>query len=297
MTSNESLLPSHVGSVTDTVSASQITSGSNQGYTVTVNATATIGTTFMRLVEPTMTVSAKATAVNPQVTITLTTNGFKSSAWDGNTLWYWLISSAAQTAVPNPNDFASNQLIASNVPGQSPNAPVTFTATATQPLGIALQNVTGEVGGNYGCTQYQTAPTSGQWVQDGRSLTYVVTTGTCQGSTQWFFSNIMPPSGTSYDVSSVDTGYAAVTQNCSVQTALTAQIPTSLNPPTAGSCFNTLPANSVFSCNSIGGQYVTFYWNDMGGNIDDYDFNDAEISISCSGVSGGNNATGVYLAS
>lgn len=85
--------------------------------------------------------------------------------------------------------------------------------------------------------------------------------------------------------------------NCSLQTALTSSLPTSLNPPTSGSCFTSLPSNSTLSCRSIGSQYLTFYWNDMGGNVDDHDYNDAEISVSCSGTGTGNTATGVYLSS
>ncbi len=35
----------------------------------------------------------------------------------------------------------------------------------------------------------------------------------------------------------------------------------------------------------------------MGGNPDDKDYNDAEITVSCAGSGTGNTATGVYLAS
>ncbi len=81
------------------------------------------------------------------------------------------------------------------------------------------------------------------------------------------------------------------------QLVLRSMLPTSINPPTSGSCFSSRPSNSVFSCKSIGSQYLTFYWNDMGGNPDDKDYNDAEISVSCSGTGTGNTATGVYLSS
>lgn len=277
MTANEGLLPAHIGTITDTVSASQVTTGSNQGYTVTVNATATMGTTFMRLVTSSLKVSASATAVNPILTITLTANNFKAAAWDANTLWYWLIDASAPTAVPNPNNFASTQKLASNT--TTDNSTVTFTASATQKIGLALQNVTGGEGGYYGCTQYETA--SGYTTQS-----------QCYLHTQWFFSNIYPPSNNSYNLS----GYTVVSSNCSVMTNITAALPTSLTPPSGGSCSTSLPTDSVFSCNMLNGQYLTYYWNDMGGNTDDKDYNDAELSISCSGASG-NTATGVYLAS
>jgi len=80
-------------------------------------------------------------------------------------------------------------------------------------------------------------------------------------------------------------------------TAVTSTMPTSLTPPSGGSCYSSLPMDSVFSCSALNGQYLTFYWNDMGGSTDDLDYNDAEITIYCSGISGsGNSATNVYLS-
>jgi hypothetical protein len=278
MTANETLLPPHVGTVTSSVAATQVTTGSNQGYTVTVQATATIGTTFMRLLTSTLNVSATAVAVNPIVSITLTANNFRASAYDGNTLWYWKVAAGQTSVVPDPNSFSSSQKLASNT--TTNNSTVTLTMTATQQIGLALQNVTGEVGGWYGCTQYQVA--SG-WT----------TQSQCYLKTQWFFSNIFPPSDNSYN----PIGYQVVAANCSVITALTSTLPTSLNPPYSGSCSSSLPSNSVFSCSGLEGQYLTFYWNDMGGTTDDLDYNDAEITVYCSGISGsGNSATNVYLS-
>ena len=297
LTANVTYLPSHVGAVATSASAAQVTTGSNQGYTVTASATATIGTTFMRILTSTLKVSATATAVNPLVTITMSAGNFKSSAGDGNTLWYWLIPAATPNAVPNPSKFASSQFLASNVSGNNTNT-VTFVATATQKVGVALQNVTGERT-NYGCTQYQTAPESLQYVKNpyGWGGSYQEVQGTCEGSTQWFFSNIMPPAGSSYAISSIDTGYQKQPKNCSLETTLTSQAPTILTAPISGQCFTSLPTDSYPSCSALDGQYVNLYWNDMGGNTDDYDYNDAEISLSCSGVSGsGNSATNVYLS-
>jgi len=65
MTSNVALLPGHVGTITPTVTASQVTTGGNAGNTVTVNATASINTTIMKIFTPTLSVSASASAVNP----------------------------------------------------------------------------------------------------------------------------------------------------------------------------------------------------------------------------------------
>ena len=293
LTSNIGLLPSHVGNVTTSVSAAQVTSGSNQGYTVTVSATATIGTTFMRMVTSSLNVSVTATAVNPIVQITISTSNFNSSAADKNTLWYWLIDTSSPNVQPTTSSFASGQKLACN--SGCTNSSVTFSATATQMIGMALQNVTGGIS-DYGCTQYQTAPGSWQWVTSHGRTTQQWVTSSCAGTTQWFFSNMMPPSNNTYNSSSIDTGYTAVTQNCSVQVAVSSSLPSNTTPPLSNQCFSTVPATAYPSCAQLSGQYATFYWNDMGGNGDDKDYNDAEISVKCSAGSG-NTATGVYLSS
>lgn len=293
LTSNISLLPSHIGNVTTSAAAAQVTSGSNQGYTVTVTATATIGTTFMRMVTSTLNVSVSATAVNPIVQITISTSNFNSSAADLNTLWYWLINSSSPNAQPTTSNFTSSQKLACN--HNCTNSSVTFSATATQMIGMALQNVTGGIS-DYGCTQYQTAPGSWKWVQRNGRWTQQWVTSSCAGTTQWFFSNMMPPSNNTYNSSSIDTGYTSVTQNCSVQVALSTSLPSTTTPPLSSQCFSSMPSYAYPSCAQLNGQYATFYWNDMGGTGDDKDYNDAEISVKCSAGSG-NTATGVYLSS
>jgi Flp pilus assembly protein TadG len=315
LTSNEGLLPSHVGSITTSVSAAQVSSGSNQGYTVTVNATATIGTTFMRMIEPTMVVSASATAVNPLVTITINAANFNSSAADFNSLYYWLISSTSPNAIPSTSQFSTNsQLLGCN--HNCSNTTVTISnVSASQQIGMAMKNETaglGDYGVNYDCNQYQTVPTTTTYTttrvydQHTRSYQNVTTStttyGSCKGTYQWFFSNVMPPSSNSYDTASatngVDTGYATETLNCSLQVQISSSPVSGTTAPSSGSCYSSLPQYAYPSCTQLNGQYANFYWNDMGGYPDDKDYNDAEISISCSGISGnGNSATTVYLSS
>jgi Flp pilus assembly protein TadG len=306
LTSNETLLPGHVGSISSTVSASQVTTGSNQGYTVSVSATGTIGTTFMRMITSTLNVSASATAVNPLVTITINASNFNSSAADFNTLWYWLISASSPSALPSTSQFTSSSGLKLGCNHGCSNTSVTFTASASQQIGMALENETAglsDYGVNYDCTSYQTVPTTTTTTttydqQTHRNVTTTTTTyGTCKGSTQWYFSNLMPPSANSNNVSSIDTGYQ-ISQNCSLQVQLSTSTPTTNTPPISGQCFTSLPQYAYPSCAQMNGQYANFYWNDMGGYPDDKDYNDAEISISCAGISGsGNSATGVYLSS
>jgi Flp pilus assembly protein TadG len=306
LTSNETLLPSHVGSITTHVSASQVTTGSNQGYTVSVSATGAIGTTFMRLIASTLNVSASATAVNPLVTITINASNFNSSAADFNTLWYWLISASSPNAIPATSKFTSSSGLKLGCNSGCSNTSVTFTASASQQIGMALQNVTAglsDYGVNYDCTSYQTVPSTTTTTttydrQTHRDVTTTTTTyGTCKNSTQWYFSNLMPPSANSNNVSSIDTGYQ-IAQNCNLQVQLSTSTPSTNTPPISGQCFTSLPQYAYPSCAQLNGEYANFYWNDMGGYPDDKDYNDAEISISCSGISGsGNSATAVYLSS
>jgi Flp pilus assembly protein TadG len=300
ITANVSLLPSHIGAVTPSVSAAQITAGSNQGNTVTVTATASIGTTFMRIITSTMNVSASATAVNPLVNITISASHFSANAGDGNTLYYYKISASNPGAIPAVSSITSSQKLASNTTTNNPSVTIP-NVSATQKIGMALKNVTGQ-NTDYGCTQFQTAPTTQQWVSTGynsrtRQETgyYQTITQSCQGTTQWFFSSIMPPNNNSNNSSSIDTGYLSETQNCSLQVTVTSALPGNTVAPVSGVCFNSIPTYAAPSCAQLNGQYANFWWNDMGGNSDDKDYNDAEISISCSGVN--NNATGVYLSS
>jgi len=294
VTANVALLPSHIGAITPVVGASQVTSGSNQGNTVSVSATATIGTTFMRIITSTMNVSASATAVNPLVNITISASHFSANAGDGNTLYYYKISSSDPSAIPAVSTITSSQKLASNTTTNNPSVTIP-NVSATQKIAMALKNVTGQ-NSDYGCTQFQTAPTTQTWVSTGRNRGYwQTTTLSCQGTTQWFFSSIMPPNNNSNNSSSIDTGYLSETQNCSLQVTVTSALPGNTVAPVSGVCFNSLPTYATPSCAQLNGQYANFWWNDMGGNSDDKDYNDAEISISCSGVN--NNATGVYLSS
>ena len=129
---------------TTTISTSeQSTNGTVSGYTVSVTATTQMPTTFMSLFVSSVPVTASATAVNQVSTVTQDgseiIDNFKSSACDLNTIYYYLISD--NNTIPNPSTFTGGQLVATD--GSSANPAVSFTASATQKIGFALQNVTG----------------------------------------------------------------------------------------------------------------------------------------------------------
>lgn len=259
-------LPDGAPNPTTTISTSeQSTNGTVSGYTVSVTATTQVPTTFMSLFVSSVPVTASATAVNPVSTVTLDGSGiidnFKSSACDLNTIYYYLTSD--NNTIPNPSSFTSSQLVASN--GSSSNPAVSFTASATQKIGFALQNVTGGRCG-YGTNQY----------------------GSPQGNTNWFFSTAWPPANNPYNSAT----YQAVPNNRSFYSTTTLIPNAILTPPVGGVGFSTTPTFPTVTCQQIGSQYVNYYWNDMGGTTDDLDYNDMEYTFNCTPVGGNGNGSG-----
>jgi Flp pilus assembly protein TadG len=263
-------LPDGAPSPTPTVTTSvQTTNGAVSGYTVAVSATTQVPTTFMNLFISSLAVTATATAVNPVSQVTLDGSGildnFKSSACDLNTIYYYLTSD--NNTIPNPNTFTSSQQVGTN--GTSTNPAVSFTVTANQKIGFALKNVTGGLCG-YGSNQY----------------------GAPQGSTNWFFTTAWPPANNPYNSAT----YQAVATNDSFYTTTTLLPNTVLTPPVGGGGFTTTPTYPTVTCQQVGSQYVNFYWNDMGGNVDDLDYNDMEYSLNCTPVGGGNHGNGTVAS-
>jgi hypothetical protein len=240
-------------------------------YQVAVTATANVGTTFLGILIPSIPVTVSATAENPVVSAAANFSGFSSSAWDKNTIYWYLIPPGSPNTYVPP--AAALNAVWSNAGGVTA-APASV--AASQKIGFALVNITGGLQGNYGTNQY----------------------GGVYQSTHTFYSSLPNPS------SSVD-GYNSTNNpgdangvngntgnNCSLQTAI---VPTSGTIPSvpSGSCY---PNNSFQymapTCSQIGGQTIRYYWNDMGGNPDDKDYNDAEFSFSCGANASGLGASG-----
>jgi len=263
-------LPDQAPTPTPTVSTSvQTTNGTVSGYTVTLTATTQMPTTFMSLLIGSVPVTVSATAVNPVSQVTLDGSGilnnFKSSACDLNSIYYYLTSD--NNTIPNPSTFSSSQMVGTN--GTTNNPPVSFTVSATQKIGFALKNLTGGIC-NYGNNQYGSAP----------------------GTANWFFTTAWPPSNNPYNSATLQ----AVTTNNSFYTTTSSLPNTVLTPPVGGGGFSTPPTNPTVTCQQVGSQYINFYWNDMGGNVDDLDYNDMEYSLNCTPV-GGTHGNGATVAS
>ena len=262
MTQAEAALPHNQGvSYTVTPNTATSANGNTTGYTVAVAASAAVPTTFMSLVVPSVGTSVNAGALNPEITITASLGNWKSSAWDANTIYWYVVPPGGGL----PAASARHMVFTNTAPAPKSLAPITI--TAGQSIGFALKNVTGGIHG-YGSNQY----------------------GSAQGHTNWIYSQLSPPAAQAYPT---------VARNCALQ-VVTA---TAANPnptETPGSCSAATPANATLNCAQMPGKTVYYFWNDMGGGRDDFDYNDAQYSMTCPASPGGSSVasaapTGVVL--
>jgi len=273
-------LPSYQGTVTfSAVPAIGTTSNGAVAYTVTVTAQAAVTTTLMSLVTNSINISASAEALNPAVSSTVTLPKGISSASDKNIIYWYVVPKDGSLPV-----LSSSNVVYSNVPGWNANSASPPTAMGSQQIGFALVNVTGG-NSSYGANGYKASA----------------------GSTHTFYSHLMPPSQLATDTTdSVTTcskkkcttsnpeTYSTVTKNCSLQVLPT---PNPSNPPASvtGSCSTALPDYAAPTCSQLAKQTMTYYWNDMGGTTDDYDYNDAVYTVTCKSAGNGSGPTGVLL--
>ncbi len=136
-------------------------------------------------------------------------------------------------------------LLYSNVSSNTTKT-ITTTITAGQKMGFALKNVTGGITA-YGRNGY----------------------GAAQGTSHWFYSHLTPPSSQAY---------GSVSKDCNLQVLVSG----SSSSLKSGSCLSALPAYAAVNCSEAAGKTLAFYWNDMGGTSDDYDYNDAAYKVACS---------------
>ncbi|MCW3476819.1 pilus assembly protein TadG-related protein [Limobrevibacterium gyesilva] len=272
VTAGLSRLPAN-GGVTPSVSASAVTAG----YQVVVSATATMNTTFLGILKPTIPVSVSATALNPFPYGHFepgfgTAGAFKSSAADTNSLYWYNVP--ANNSVPP--DTALTLLWSSNS-GISPKSPPPIPLTPDQKIGFALRNTTGNYGkdskGNYLTNQY----------------------GSTYKHTQTFYSHLSPPTNSTYGYNStnnpknVNSVNGASGKNCTLQVVVVNADGTAPSPAQACVGAQTMPAPT---CTQLAGKKLVFYWNDMGGPTDDKDYNDAVFTYYCGGSTNGSGGTG-----
>jgi Flp pilus assembly protein TadG len=237
------------------------TPGSN---TVNVTATGKVATTFMSIFTPSFSVTTAATAGPSQgsgsslgTDMTITFSaGGFNSSAADANTIYWYIVPKDGSVPPAS---ALNPLF-TNDPKNPVPAPSSsgYTVGATQQIGFALQNVTGGIT-NYGSNQY----------------------GGTVGSVHMFYSHLNPPSSVAYPGEGQD--------NLKVCTSGTQS-----NCESHGS--TATPTTGAPTCTSIGSNTEIQAWNDMGGNPDDLDYNDAVYQFSCSSTnsSSGTSCSGYF---
>ena len=236
-------MTTNLGVTYTTVPTTKAISGSTTGYIMTVTASSQLKPTLLGLFVSGINVSVSAQAENPIVTATVNLANFSSSACDANTIYYYYVPSDGST--PANSDLV--QLYTNTSTTNVKN--VSFQISASKQIGFVLKNVTGGQCG-YGTNGY----------------------GGKQGSTHYFYSQYNPPS---------QIAYPTTTKNCALQVL---SVPSSgkLPTPATGSCYTAAFVGAAPSCSQLSGQSFEYAWNDMGGTSDDYDYNDAVYSFSCS---------------
>jgi Flp pilus assembly protein TadG len=147
--------------------------------------------------------------------------------------------------VPANNGIPSSSdlnLLFSNTAGNSSKDISAIIGTG-QKIGFALQNVTGGIS-SYGRNGY----------------------GAAAGSSHIFYSHLVPPSSAAYTLQLF---------NCSLQTTTQGGLLSN------GFCSLGAPSNATVNCNLTPGRKITYKWNDMGGPVDDKDYNDAVFNVTC----------------
>lgn len=260
---------------------------------VTVTATATLNNTLMRLVGMSETVSVTSSAEGPAYTLQVTkTGGFRSSAYDSDSIYFYNASNGAV-----PTTVASMTRLYTNDSKIDPNytadnaASKNIAVGGNDYVGFALVNITGGVTG-YGSNGY----------------------GAVQGSTHIFYTSLpipaqiaYPSPGTFYDNQQLNFTYQgrpyAYCQQNKITGTVTDWTSTETNSCTAHPCTEmngnvvlennlltgtgsatpscSTQSTSNLTCLQLYNSPVTFKFNDMGGGGDDFDYDDADFTVSC----------------
>lgn len=297
--------------------------------TVTVDVTAVMPTSFAKLVGfDTMTFNAHAVAATPSAqpvvvlgagggspSQVLSASGVKSDAADWNSVYMYGVPRSGST--PNYNLFpplsqfyevgsncngATNKNWTSKSPcngGFGATAPqnTSFSIPQDQPIAFMFVNMNNGmfpqgVDGNYGPNQYGSKPgyyqlmttsrmslsQSPSWITDNsvNIIADLVGIRLPQGPTQ--YSNLKPA------------GY-----NCAIQIQLVDPNKLPTGPPYPGKCLAANDPESGYqyanlSCNQIAGRTFIYWWNDMGGKSDDFDYKNLYFTLTC--VPGATNPDG-----
>jgi Flp pilus assembly protein TadG len=264
------------------------------GYYIQVSATGSIRTTFLSMFTSTLTVTVNAKAKDPIVTAHVDFSGWTTSAYDGNTIYWYAVP--PDNSLPTFDTTHANQsgfntafsAVFTNIQNNPPTTNTTFSIAAAQQIGFAFVNITGGRCPSNSCspvTNYGSNGYGGQF-----------------NSVHVFFSQLTTQANNSASNSTY--GYPSPSANghptnCNA-TLLVVQ--TDPNNPTqaapsanTGSCQSWATPQPLASpsCAQLNGVKYRYYWNDMGAGNDDFDFNDGVYNFNC--TVNGLPTTGVIL--
>ena len=281
---NATALPWHIGSIS--VAATGSTTGSspcNAGtgnptaYQMTVTASnVPVPTTFLSLIQPSMAISATATASNPVVTVTSNAAGWGSSAYDANLIYIYPIPSDGSLpsfpgggtigSLDSPNATVTNSkgikftFLFSNL--ASSNGSHTLNFAVSQQVGFMMYNVTNgrycyveRSGGNPVSTGSSSAA---QAKCTNSSDTGQYRPGQTPGSVHQFYSQLSNPNSATTMADGTSTGgyssgynnhSSSSVQNCSMQLITTFKAADGTTRPVTAANINALvyPDNSGIS--------------------------------------------------
>lgn len=230
---------------------------SGAGITYAVSTAATASGTSYTLYSVTVTSSATvSSSIMKLGTTASTTVAVTSTAQNPVYTMTLTITGTASSAsdadalyyyiVPSDNSVPATSALTQFYSNTSSSTTKSFTVqlTGSQKIGFALYNVTG-----------------------GRSSYGSNGHGAASGSKHWFYSHLSPPNSVAYP---------SITKDCSLE------VTTSTGAFTSGSCFSTQQTYAALNCSLAPGKTIYYWWNDMGGSTDDYDFNDMSYNVTCS---------------
>ncbi|NPD69192.1 hypothetical protein HN018_02210 [Lichenicola cladoniae] len=281
---------------TATVSSPTVTIPST--IQVTVVASATLQYSFMNLVGSGLSVPITASAKGPGYQLQVTkTGGFDAQAYDGNSIYFYKVSG---NTVPSSTSL---KLLFTNDPAVDPDyqvdntKPKAIQVGPNDSVGFALINKTA-ARQNYSPNGY----------------------GARAGSTHYFYSSLSTPSSLEYKPQPTFTtgktkttttsknGHTTSTTTCTntaIKTTVTDYVTGIANGTKIQNCNahpcttldngvvlqNNLvvgnnnacstPATATRTCLQLQATPLLFAWNDMGGGVDDYDYQDANYTVTC----------------
>lgn len=273
---------------TATVSSPTVTLPST--IEVTVTATATLRYSLMSVIGSQLSIPVTASAEGPAYQLQVTkTGGFSSSAWDSNSVYFYVVSADGTV----PTSISAMTLLFTNDPAVDSNftadnaSPKTIRIGGNDSVGFALVNQTGGLTG-YGKNAYGAAQNSIHYFYSSAAIPSLIAypsqgkfyTGTTSTSYYQNWGWVSTCSKTA--ITTTVTNYvSSETNSCNAHpcTALNGSVVMENNLLVGGAC--ATQASATQTCLQLYNSPVSFAWNDMGGGGDDFDYDDADYTVSC----------------